>query len=500
MSKTGGDSATPSARGTRCIIREDVQAWLRYLRHAMERLQGGPPSTAFDRQAPFCLSFDGLWMPDDGAAYLAGWLWDPTGKLEELYLRIPGGAEVPILRRLVRVRRDDVEQFLRREYGESGDGRQGFVAFLDYSALSMTRRSFRLRARLRGSKDVVVARRLSRRDANLEIKYKLLANVDVGFVPEVEPLLADMREILDFRAAAYPAPSGVREVTTFGRQPSDPDVSVIVVLSDQPDVLQAQIASLSADASLRANEFLFVLNSPDAGREFERTCFDLERVYGFPMRLVVPNGPCSQGRAKNLGADHARAAHLLFLGPDVLPRTPGWVQEMREAYDRESALGVLGVKLRKEDETLLSAGLYFSKDGTRGRFWQTLRRFESLPEAYPPANIYQKAPAVDGSCLMLSRECFDAIEGWDETDLPTLAAADLCLKAYRKGLATWYLPRVDLYRLQTSSQDLLGEARGDLFAAWLLTERWNVEIGDLMSTFDRCIASQPWGPAIGLQG
>ena len=71
---------------------------------------------AEDRNQPFCLALDGVWMLHPGAVYLAGWMWDPNENLRELSLVAPEGTEIPLAGQLVRVARTDVARHLEKEF------------------------------------------------------------------------------------------------------------------------------------------------------------------------------------------------------------------------------------------------------------------------------------------------------------------------------------------------------------------------------------------------
>ena len=162
---------------------------------------------------------------------------------------------------------------------------------------------------------------------------------------------------------------------------------------------------------------------------------------------------------------------------------------MKRFYEETSDIGVLGVKLLYEDDSLQHAGMYFTKEFYPGRLWQNMHYFKGFPRDYGPANVTRRVPAVTGACLMVSRERFDLIGGWDETYLfVNFEDSDLCLRAHSKGLTTWYLHSVELYHLESQSQGPQGQEtlteRYSTYNCWLENERWGPTIGTLMQQYE----------------
>jgi N-acetylglucosaminyl-diphospho-decaprenol L-rhamnosyltransferase len=74
----------------------------------------------------------------------------------------------------------------------------------------------------------------------------------------------------------------------------------------------------------------------------------------------------------------------------------------------------------------------------------THMRFASLSEYVQEPEAYEKPHVVDwatGAALMMTRECFDVLGGWDESFFLYSEETDLSLRARDHGLATRYEPR-----------------------------------------------------------
>ncbi len=282
----------------------------------------------------------------------------------------------------------------------------------------------------------------------------------------------------------------IRKVVRFGTAPANPAVSVVVPLFRGLRLFEAQLACLSGDRYLSSCEFVFVVDSPEMSADFERLAFELHKIYEFPMKLVVLENNRGFGCANNLGAEHATGDHLLFLNSDVFPIQDGWLGQMKEFYQARKNIGPLGAKLLYEDDSLQHAGMYFSKEFYPGKLWQTRHYFKGLPPGYAAANVTRRVPAVTGACLMIRRDHFEALEGWDESYFLNFEDSDLSIRAHQRGLDSWYLASTELYHLESQSQAQVERATGDLYACWLQTKRWDSEIHEIMARFPAASGQQ----------
>lgn len=149
-------------------------------------------------------------------------------------------------------------------------------------------------------------------------------------------------------------------------------------------------------------------------------------------------------RACNLGAAKAGGKYLLFLNNDTIP-TPGWLEAMLEAAALPN-VGVVGAKLLYPDGTVQHAGIVF----LRGR----------------PEHIHRGAPAdaaacggrrrdfdmVTGACLLIPKDLFFAVGGFDETFLNSYEDVDLCLRVRALGRRVVCEPSAVVYHLEGQTE------------------------------------------------
>ena len=69
------------------------------------------------------------------------------------------------------------------------------------------------------------------------------------------------------------------------------------------------------------------------------------------------------------------------------------------------------------------------------------------------SDIVRNCSAVTGACLLIRREVFWEVGGFNEVDLPnTLQDIDLCLKLIQYGYRNVYTPYAQLYHYESTSR------------------------------------------------
>lgn len=164
-------------------------------------------------------------------------------------------------------------------------------------------------------------------------------------------------------------------------------------------------------------------------------------------------------RACNLGAARSQGRYLLFLNNDTIP-TPGWVEALLRAAALPGA-GIVGAKLVYPDDTIQHAGIIFRQ----GR----------------PDHVHRFAPGtstalalrdfdmVTGACLLIPRDLFFAVGGFDETFVNSYEDVDLCLKVRALGRRVVYAPEAVVYHLEGQSEGRFKRDRenlGEFLARW----------------------------------
>jgi GT2 family glycosyltransferase len=219
----------------------------------------------------------------------------------------------------------------------------------------------------------------------------------------------------------------------------EPLISVVIVNFRQWDNTVALTNQLDAADCMRAGQAEVVLIDNDPDPHPLRRC--VRGWAGVSLRCFNRNRGFA--RAVNEGCRRARGQWLLLLNPDV--RVPEeFLDRVLESAERLTAsdprVGIVGFQLRHADG---------SRQGSTGPFptlanvLAGLLRPRSRRRCQPLRGPRrQPAPWVTGCCLLVRRECWEALGGFDEDFFLYYEDVDLCRRARAAGWSVWYEPAV----------------------------------------------------------
>jgi N-acetylglucosaminyl-diphospho-decaprenol L-rhamnosyltransferase len=156
---------------------------------------------------------------------------------------------------------------------------------------------------------------------------------------------------------------------------------------------------------------------------------------------VVRSANVGYAAGINLGVSKAAATDaILVLNPDVRLHE-GSLPPLLAAL-RNPGVGIVAPQVRTPDGSL-DRSLRREPTVLRalGLNWTGLPVFS---EYVTSSSAYSHARTVDwavGAVLLMSRECFDTINGWDESFFLYSEETDVCLRARDNGFLTRYEPR-----------------------------------------------------------
>jgi GT2 family glycosyltransferase len=161
-------------------------------------------------------------------------------------------------------------------------------------------------------------------------------------------------------------------------------------------------------------------------------------------------GPFNFSALNNAAVEHARGDYLCFLNNDVEIVDGDWLSLLvRQAVRAD--VGAVGARLLYPDGALQHAGVVTGVGGGAAHAHRNLRDEDGgyfLRDRLP-----QRVSAVTAACLVVSKEKFLAVGGFDEVDFPVaFNDVDLCLKLNEKGWQSFYEPRAILIHHESKSR------------------------------------------------
>jgi GT2 family glycosyltransferase len=139
-------------------------------------------------------------------------------------------------------------------------------------------------------------------------------------------------------------------------------------------------------------------------------------------------------------------SHCLFCSNDIEALHPGWLHRMLERAQQRS-IGVVGAKLLYPDrQTIQHAGVCVGAFG-RGQHYATFLKLRSdrLELGYfGGAALNHEVAAVTAACLLIRRDVFEELGGFDESLVAGFSDVDLCLRAGKRGYRVVLCPHAEL--------------------------------------------------------
>jgi GT2 family glycosyltransferase len=218
------------------------------------------------------------------------------------------------------------------------------------------------------------------------------------------------------------------------REPdSAPQVSIIIPLFNQAPLTEACLSALQRSTPQGRYELILVDNGSMDG-----TPALLER-WQHAATIIRNHENHGFARACNQGARAARGEYLLFLNNDT-EVTDGWLEALLRVVKQDASVAAVGSKLLYPDGTLQHAGVLLVDDQQQGDPLVGRHLYQRMPGNHPPANVMRTLQALTAACLLVRRQDFKAVSGFDEGYWNGYEDLDLCLKLAAAGKRLVYQP------------------------------------------------------------
>ena len=201
------------------------------------------------------------------------------------------------------------------------------------------------------------------------------------------------------------------------------------------------------------------------------------------VKIVRHAGPFNFSAINNHAVAEAGAGytHYLFCNNDIEALNEGWLERMME-LGQQASVGIVGAKLMYPDRrSIQHAGVIVGAYGAAEHYAKRLQ-FPHDPIEPGFAELLlvnHEVNAVTAALLLMRREAFERIGGFDESIEVGFGDVDLCLRAWRLGYRVVFCPHAVLVHHEsisrgTSTVDPHPEDSRKYRAKW----GWLLEAGD----------------------
>jgi GT2 family glycosyltransferase len=180
----------------------------------------------------------------------------------------------------------------------------------------------------------------------------------------------------------------------------------------------------------------------------------------------------------NLGAKHSCGKYLLFINDDVLPVTSDWLTILMQQVESNPSC-IAGPLLLYPDQTVQHGGMYIGYHGCAGHAFRGV----NVPGGAPMFELVgpRQVSCLTGAVLLMKRELYTNLNGFDQMMATMLQDVDLSLRALFSGVTLVFEPRSILFHMESVSvKTTLVEAsvqrRREAEYAYF-AKRWASELG-----------------------
>jgi GT2 family glycosyltransferase len=218
-----------------------------------------------------------------------------------------------------------------------------------------------------------------------------------------------------------------------------PLVSIIVQHGDRVARLKQCLASIEARTSYRNYEIIVVDNGSSSAQS-------QQHLPSLSCPVIHLEGAFNSSRMNNVAIHQCSGEYLLLMHDDTEIISSDWLNTML-GYAQFPEVGAVGAKLYYGDGTIQHAGIILGIHGVAGHW---LRRFPGNSLGYfSSLSSTRNFSAVTAACMLLKREVFDSVGGFDEQLTLGLHDVDLCLKLRQAGYRIVCVPEAELYHYES---------------------------------------------------
>jgi GT2 family glycosyltransferase len=166
--------------------------------------------------------------------------------------------------------------------------------------------------------------------------------------------------------------------------------------------------------------------------------------YREQVRVVTHARNTGFAAACNDGVAAASGEYLVFLNNDAIPNA-GWLDALVRYAESHPDAAVVGSKLLFPNDTIQHAGVVLCQD------LYPRHLYAGFPSDHPAVNKSRRFQVVTAACMLVRREPFEQVGGFDTAFRNGLEDVDLCLRLGERGSEVHYCHESVLYHLESLS-------------------------------------------------
>lgn len=240
------------------------------------------------------------------------------------------------------------------------------------------------------------------------------------------------------------------------------DLSIIIVNYNVKEFLLNMLDSVQKATKTISAEIIVVDNASDDG--------SVESIKEkFPsVKLIVNEKNVGFGAANNIAMLHASGKYFLLINPDTIVREDTFIK-MISFFEQNPEAGIAGCKVLNADGSLQLA----CRRGFPGP-WTSFTKVMGLSTLFPKSRLFARynltyldenktyeVDAVSGAFMMLRKEVYDKIGGFDQEFFMYGEDLDLCYRTQQAGYKVFYVHSTEIihYKGESTKRSSMDETK-----------------------------------------
>lgn len=216
-----------------------------------------------------------------------------------------------------------------------------------------------------------------------------------------------------------------------------PKVSIIIDEITKKELLGKTLQSIKANDY---PDYEVIIVDCTEKKEIEKF---VEKYQDKRIRVKRGEKIWTAAKRKNEGAGCAEGEYLIFLAGNAEYADKEGISELVSVAMR-SDVGVVGTRSYYKNGTVEHAGCVIGMNGTAGSLFEYTLRGENGYFSHIVTQMQYSA--VAGACMIVKKDIFEKVNGFDEDYKGELGKVDLCLKIKNKHMSVVYNPYVKVMR------------------------------------------------------
>ncbi|GMU95350.1 MULTISPECIES: glycosyltransferase [Ignavibacterium] len=240
------------------------------------------------------------------------------------------------------------------------------------------------------------------------------------------------------------------------------DLSIIIVNYNVKEYLKNLLHSIRKASQNLSTEIIVIDNASDDGSvEMLREKFP-------DVKLIANEKNLGFGKANNIGLKEAKGKYILLINPDTLVAEDTFTK-LIEFFESHPDAGMVGCKILNPDGTLQLA--------CRRSFpgpWTSFTKVTGLSSLFPKSKLFARynltyldenqtyeVDAISGSFMMLRKDVYDKVGGFDEQFFMYGEDLDLCYRIQKAGYKIYYVHTTQIihYKGESTKRSSLDETK-----------------------------------------